>query len=159
VSRTTVWLVLFLLIGVGGLIMTKATTHQQSQSEPSRPEPPAVIAENIVDTLSKADKLEVAYVKEALEDRPAPFVDEAPLPGPPAPIADVKIQSRHWHEAKAKADTKQISSRQPSKKVATKKPKTDVARAKPLNQVRECPQPTGFNSLLTALNLKARCES
>jgi hypothetical protein len=154
----TVWLALIFLLGLGTLIISKASTTQYPAVAGTLPERLAVPASHVVDTLTKADKLSVAYVREAVEDRPAPFAgDPEPIPAS-TPHPAVKIKS-HWRESSGKSHRDDVSSRQALTKPSNKKQKTDAPRAKAVAEAKTCPQPNGFDGLLRALNLKPRCDT
>jgi hypothetical protein len=155
----TVWLALIFLLGLGTLIISKASTIQYSAIVDTRPEHLVVPASNVVDTLTKADKLSVAYVQETIEDRPAPFADN-PEPTPAStPHPAVKIKSRHWHEPSGKSRVGEASSRQPLTKRSNNKSKTNATREKAVADAKACSQPNGFDGLLRTLNLKPRCDT
>jgi hypothetical protein len=153
----TVWLALIFLLGLGTLIISKASTTQSSSVADTLPAHLVVPASHVVDTLTKADKLSVAYIREAVEDRPAPFAgDPEPTPvGAPHPA--VMIKSRHWHESSGKSRRDDVSSRQALTKPSNKK--TEAPRAKAVAEAKACPQPNGFDGLLRVLNLKPRCDT
>ncbi|MDB5565546.1 MAG: hypothetical protein JWP84_2112 [Tardiphaga sp.] len=154
----TVWLALIFLLGLGTLIISKASTTQYPAVTGALPER-LVVPSHVVDTLTKADKLSVAYVREAVEDRPAPFAGDPESIPASTPHPAGKIKSRHWHESSGKSHRDDVSSRQALTKPSNKKQKTDAPRAKAVAEAKACPQPNGFDGLLRVLNLKPRCDT
>ncbi|MEH2480386.1 hypothetical protein V1282_003743 [Nitrobacteraceae bacterium AZCC 2146] len=155
----TVWLALIFLLGLGTLIISQASTTQYPAVADALPERSMGPASNVVGTLTKADKLNVAYVREAIEDRPAPFADNLELTVPSTPDPATKIKSRHWREPSGKSRRGDVSSRQALTTPSNKKPKMDVTRAKAVADAKACFQPNGFDGLLRALHLKPRCDT
>lgn len=161
----TVWLAFFALLCVGGLIATKAGT------DTSAPVVEAPVAQStlarsqiiaVVDTLTKTDKLSVAYVPEAIEDRPAPFSDapsDTELPHPIATAPDISTVGRSRQMSSIKAQPKKaVSSAKP--RIPTKKAKQNVARVRTAPEQKACVQASNsFVDLLVALNLKSRCNA
>jgi hypothetical protein len=119
------------------------------------------------DTLTKADKLEIAYVRDAVAAGPAPPVMKTPdeTPAQPAgPTATAKIVSRAWHDPNARKSAaafprRRIKDQEP--KTSKQEPKTskNVDRAKPTVDLRACRRPEGFAGLLRALNLSPGCDT
>ena len=112
------------------------------------------------DTLTKADKLEIAYVGDAVAVEPAMLVTKAPdepAPQPPSPTATPKIVSRHWHDPNAKKSAavslgRRIEGQEPKKS-------KNVDHGKATVDLRACRRPEGFAGLLRALNLSAGCDT
>jgi hypothetical protein len=155
----TVWLALIFLLGLGTLIISKASTTQSPAAADTLPAQLVAPASHVVDTLTKADKLSVAYVRETIEDRPAAFADDPEPPSPSTPGPTAKIKSRHWHEPSGKSPRSDASSRQTSVKPPNKKPKMDASRAKAVAEAKACTQSSGFDGLMRTLNLKPRCDT
>jgi hypothetical protein len=112
------------------------------------------------DTLTKADKLEIAYVRDAVAAGPAPPVMKTPdeTPAQPAgPTATAKIVSRAWHDPNARKSAAVF----PRRRIKDQEPKTskNVDRAKPTVDLRACRRPEGFAGLLRALNLSPGCDT
>jgi hypothetical protein len=136
----TVWLALIFLLGLGTLIISKASTTQSSSVADTLPAHLVVPASHVVDTLTKADKLSVAYIREAVEDRPAPFAgDPEPTPAG-APHPAVMIKSRHWHESSRKSRRDGMSSRQALTKPSNKRRKP--RERKPSLRLKHAPNRT-----------------
>jgi hypothetical protein len=112
------------------------------------------------DTLTKADKLEIAYVRDPVALKPVMLVTKAPdeTPSqPPSPVATPKIVSRHWHDPNAKNS----GAAPPGRRAKHQEPKTtkNVERAKAPVDLRPCRRPEGFAGLLRALNLSPGCDA
>ncbi|SNT61557.1 hypothetical protein SAMN05216374_5922 [Tardiphaga sp. OK246] len=161
----TVWLAFFALLCVGGLIATKAGTGTspplvEAPVVQSTPAPSQAVT--VVDTLTKTDKLSVAYVPEAIEDRPAPFSNapaDAELAPPIATASDISTEGRSRQTSSIKAEPKKpVSVTKP--RIPTKKLKQNVARSRTAPEQKACIQPSNsFVDLLVALNLKSRCNA
>jgi hypothetical protein len=110
------------------------------------------------DTLTKADKLEVAYVRDPVAVEPVMPVATAPDETPPqalSPTATPKIVSRHWHDPNAK----KVAAVSPGRRIKGHESKKNVERAKLPVDLRPCPRPEGFAALLRALNLSPGCDT
>jgi len=112
------------------------------------------------DTLTNADKLEIAYVRGAIQAEPitptAKAFNETP-PQPPSPPATRKIVSRHTHDTNAK----KVAGASPGRHIKgheSKKSK-NVERAKLPVDLRPCRRPEGIDGLLRVLNLSAGCDT
>jgi len=117
--------------------------------------------------LTKADKLEVVYVRDPVAVEPVMLVtkadDETP-PQPPSPPATPKIVSRHSHDPNAK----KVAAVSPGRRIKGQESKKskNVERAKlpvelrPLPvDLRPCRRPEGFAGLLRVLNLSPGCDT
>jgi hypothetical protein len=112
------------------------------------------------DTLSKADRLEIAYVRDPVALKPAMPVTKAPDENPsqfPGPTATANVVNRHWHDPSAKKPAA-VSSGQRIKDRDSKKDR-DVDRGKATVDLRACRRPEGFAGLLRALNLTPGCDT
>jgi hypothetical protein len=112
------------------------------------------------DTLTKTDRLEIAYVRVPLAVEPVTLVtktlDETPLQS----LSDTetpKIVSRHWHDPNAKKSA--ISSISRRMKGQEPKRSKNVDRGKATIGVKPCRPPDGFAGLIRALNLSRGCET
>jgi hypothetical protein len=160
-----VWLAFFALLCVAGLIATKAsvsTSPPAAETPVVKPTLAPSKTVTIVDTLTKTDKLSVAYVPEAIEDRPAPFSDVPSDTEPALPIAtapDISTVGRSRQPSSIKAQPKKaVSSAKPSTPI--KKPKQNVARSRTAPEQKACIQASNsFVDLLVALNLKSKCQA
>jgi hypothetical protein len=112
------------------------------------------------DTLTKADRLEIAYVRrDAVAVEPAMLVTKSPDETPPQsldPATTPKIVSRHWHP-----NTRKSAAVSPGRRVRDQEPKksANVDRRKATVDLRACRRSEGFAGLLRALNLAPGCDT
>jgi hypothetical protein len=117
------------------------------------------------DTLTKADKLEIAYVRGmARPVEPVTGLSKA-TPGPSLPLPRVvaKVTSRHWRDPNSIKVTnnsrdQRIKSSQ-SKKVRESKKSKNVDPSKAIVDLKPCRPHEGFAGLLRALNLSPGCDT
>ena len=163
----TVWLAVLCSIGLGAMIAIKAGTPTPPLNVGASPEQTTVGTGFVQDTLTKADKLEVVYVRDPVAVEPVMLVtkadDETP-PQPPSPPATPKIVSRHSHDPNAK----KVGTVSPGRRIKGQESKKskNVERAKlpvelrPLPvDLRPCRRPEGFAGLLRVLNLSPGCDT
>ena len=116
------------------------------------------------DTLTKADKLEIAYVRKVIPVEPITgFAKATPEPSLPLPTTVPKIASRHWHDPNSIKVTKdprdkRIKSSQSKKGQESQKSK-NVEPPKAIVDLRPCRRPEGLAGLLRALNLSPGCDT
>jgi hypothetical protein len=116
------------------------------------------------DTLTKADKLEIAYVRKVIPVEPITrFAKATPDPSLPLPTTVPKIASRHWHDPNSikvpkDSQDKRTKSSQSKKGQESKKSK-NVEPSKAIVDLRPCRRPEGFAGLLMALNLSPGCDT
>jgi hypothetical protein len=111
------------------------------------------------DTLTKADRLDIAYISNAVAAEPAIPVAKAPdepSPQVPVPTARPRILNRHGHDPNAgktaaASPYRRIKSQQPNGK--------NIDRGKATVDLRPCRRPEGFAGLLRALNLTPGCNT
>jgi hypothetical protein len=110
----TVWLATICLAMLGGLAVGKALMTRSDAVTTERPTDLTTVGAGLTqDTLSKADRLQITYVRQGV---PAPTVLQPTEPVVPAvssvtPAVENKIISRHWHDPNAlssAAKSKQI---------------------------------------------------
>ena len=156
----TVWLAVLCSIGLGAMIAIKAETPTPPLNVGASPEQTTVGTGFVQDTLTKADKLEVVYVRDPVAVEPVMLVtkadDETP-PQPPSPPATPKIVSRHSHDPNAK----KVAAVSPGRRIKGQESKKskNVERAKLPVDLRPCPRPEGFAGLLRVLNLSPGCDT
>jgi hypothetical protein len=163
----TVWLATTCLAVLGALAVGKAlTTPVAPIIVESQVEETTVGTGLAQDTLTKADRLEITYVRQETPAQAAmqptePFIPPAPAIVPPV---ETKIISRHWHDPNATA-LSAAKSKQAKKAVAAKgksvDPKSNQAadRSKPVEPVKPCNRTSAFGDLLRSLNLSPACDS
>jgi hypothetical protein len=163
----TVWLAVLCSIGLGAMIAIKAGTPTPPLNVGASPEQTTVGTGFVQDTLTKADKLEVVYVRDPVAVEPVMLVtkadDETPSQ-PPSPPATPKIVSRHSHDPNAN----KVAAVSPGRRIKGQESKKskNVERAKlpvelrPLPvDLRPCRRPEGFAGLLRVLNLSPGCDT
>src|SRR3981081_2916837 len=127
------------------MIAIKAGTPTPPLNVGASPEQTTVGTGFVQDTLTKADKLEVVYVRDPVAVEPVMLVtkarDETP-PQPPSPPATPKIVRRHLHDPNAKTA---VSPGRPIKGQESKKSK-NVERAKLPVDLRSCIATSVFHS-------------
>jgi hypothetical protein len=113
------------------------------------------------DTLTKADRLDIAYVRrDVVVVEPAMLVtkspDETPPPSPD-PATPPKIVSRHWHDPNAR----KFTAVSPGRRIRDQEPKksTNADRRKATVDPKACRRPEGFAGVLRALNLAPGCDA
>lgn len=123
------------------------------------------------DTLTKADKLEIPYMRGVT--RPVEPVmrlaNATPEPSLPRPLVVAKVASRQRHDPNPikvtnNSQDRQIKSSQPkkvgeAKKVRETKKSKNAEPSKAIVDLRPCRRPEGFAGLLWALNLSPGCDS
>ena len=156
----TVLLAVLCLIGLGATVAIKAGTPTLPSNVGASPEQTTVGESFSQDILTKADKLEVSYVRDPLAVEPVMLVtkarDETPSQ-PPSPPATPKIVSRHSHDHNAKK-VAAVSLGRRIKGQESKKSK-NAERAKLPAELRPCRRPEGFAGLLRVLNLSPGCDT
>jgi hypothetical protein len=156
----TVWLAVLCLIGVGAMVAIKAGTPPPPPNARASLYETAIAIDSSRDTLTEADKLEIAYVRAPLVEEPVMQVPKASVehpPRPPGSTATPKIVSRHWHDPNAKKS----ASASPSRSIKIQQPKNgkNVDGRKATDDLRSCRHPEGFAGLLRALNLSPGCDT
>jgi type IV secretory pathway VirB10-like protein len=174
----TVWLAIACLAVLGALGIGKALTTSVAPATAERPLDETTIGADFgQETLTKADRLEIAYVP------PEPLAP--PELQPPEPLAppvlqpteplrsaisstvqqtETKIISRHWHDPNApvssaakKKQTKQALSNKKSRPDAKRNQAAD--RVQPTEPPKPCNQTGPFSEFLRSLNLSPACAS
>ncbi len=164
----TVWLAIACLAVLGALGIGKALTTPVAPATTERPlEETTIGADPGQGTLTKADRLEIAYVP---PEPPAPpaLQPVEPLRSPiPSNVqqAEPKITSRHWHDPNAPVSSA-AKKKQTKQAVRDKKSRPDPKRDQTADRVKSPEQPkppcnrTGpFNEFLKSLNLSPACAS
>jgi hypothetical protein len=149
-------LAVFCLIGLGVTVAIKARTPTPPPNVVAAPEQTTVGIGFAQDTLTKADKLEVAYAHHPFAVEPVMMVtkerDETPpQPQPPSPPATPKIVSRQSPDPNAK----KVGAVSPGRRIKGEESKksNNVERAKLPVELMPCRRPEGFAGLLRVLNL------
>ena len=113
------------------------------------------------DTLSKADRLEINYVRQEIPSQPVlqSIEPSAPVVTPPKPPTETKIISRHWRDPNALSSSlknskpaKQTDSNKTSKNVDRKRNQA-ADRSKSAEPVKPCNRLGPIGDLLKSINL------
>jgi len=145
---------------LGALAVAKALTTPVAPIVERQVDETTVSTGLAQDTLTKADRLEINYVRQETPAQPArhptePFIPPVPTIIPPV---ETKIMSRHWHDPNATTSSA-AKSKQPKKTVAAKKGNQAADRSKPTEPVKPCNRTGAFGDLLRSLNLSPACDS
>jgi hypothetical protein len=156
----TVWFAVLCLIGVGAMVAIKAGTPPPRQSEGATPVETTIASDSSRDTLTEADKLEIAYVRAPLVEEPVMQVTMATDENPPrltSSTATPKIANRHWHNPTGKKS----ASVSPGRSIKIPPPKNgkNDDSGKATGDLRSCRRQEGFAGLLRALNLSPGCDT
>jgi len=116
------------------------------------------------DTLSKADRLDINYLRDAPPPQPVPqsIKPAAFVVTPTTPPTQTRIISRHWRDPHATSSSLKDSERTESRrksKTADRKRNQAADRSKPPEPVKPCSRPGAFGDLLRAVNLSPACAS
>jgi len=157
----TVRLGLFLLLGVGALAASRFFLSPQQPASLAKAaafvsadaEPSSVGAAVASDTLTKGDRLQVAYVAPTVDVKTAATA-EPPPPSPPIAAAPAeKIVSRHWHDPN---DPKVAQRIKQKAKGGDSRKNAPVAERKPLVEANSC-KPDGLQGLRQLFNMPGKC--
>ena len=149
----------FCLIGLSAVVAVSAGTPTRTPNVEASPEQMTIATGSSRDSLTKADKLEIAYVPVPVAAEPvmlATQVSDETSPHPQS-LTIPKIVSRHWHDHNAK----RLAAGSPDRRIKIQQPKNgknvDLSRA--TADLRPCRRPEGFAGLLRALNLSPGCDT
>jgi len=163
----TMWLAALCLSGFGTMVAICGGTPTPPPIVEVSPDKTTIGIGSSQDTLTKADKLEIAHVRDPPAAEPVMPVATAPDETPPQPLsppATPKIVSRHSHDPNAK----KVAAVSPGRRIKGQESKKskNVERAKlpvelrPLPvDLRPCRRPEGFAGLLRVLNLSPGCDT
>ena len=158
----TVWIVAFCLAGLGGTFATRVTA---SISEEAVPGPTTAGTSLLQDTLCKADKLNVGYVRYPAERAP---VENAPVANTPAvptvaaeiepakPPATAKAGSSHAPDPVARRAAVVLP--KPRPRIRPAKHAKNVGLARATVDPNTCHQQDGLGGMLISLSGSPRCE-
>src|SRR6476620_2753982 len=115
----TIWLATICLAVLSSLAVGKAVMTRTPSSATERPADLTTISTGLTqDTLGKADRLEITYVRQEVRATSALQPTQPVVPAvasAPPPVAN-KIVSRHWHDPNAFSKPKQTKQTTSSKK-------------------------------------------
>jgi hypothetical protein len=155
----TVWLATLCLSGLAAGVAINAETSTPPPTVGASPEQTTVGETFSRDTLTKADKLEIAYVREPVAAdsiMPVAMASDEISPQRPVPTATPKIVSRHWHDPHARKPATASPDRRI--KIRESKKSRNVERGKVTLDLRPCRRPEGIAGLLRILNLSPGCD-
>jgi hypothetical protein len=160
----TVWLAIICVVLVSALAVGKGLRTPVELAVAALPADETTVGiGHGQDTLSKADRLEINYVRPEIPAQPVlqSITPAAPVVTPPRPPVETKIISRHWRDPNAFSSslknskpTKQSDSSKTSKNVDRKR--TQAAdRSKSAEPVKPCNRLGPIGDLLKSINSSA----
>jgi hypothetical protein len=155
-----VWLAVLCFSGVAAVVATNAGTSTPPSTAGTSPEQTTVADTFSRDTLTRADKLEIAYVRDPMAVEPIMPVTMAfdkILPPRPGPTATQKIVSPRHHAKKP--PTVSADRRIKIRESKESKKSKNVERGKVTADLRSCRRLEGIAGLLSAFNLSPKCDS
>jgi len=164
----TIWLATICLAILGTLAVGRAVMTRAYSSVPEQPADQTTVGNGLTqDTLGKADRLEITYVRPEMPAAASALQPAEPLVPAVAsvpPPSTNQIISRHGHDPTAVSlatKLKQANQTASNKKSKTEDRKRNQAadRAKPVEPVKPCSRPGAVGDLLRSLNLSPACES
>lgn len=155
-----VWLAVVCLSGLCAMVAINAETSTPPPTVEASPEQTSVGQAFAQDTLTKADRLDIADVRRDAVVEPAMLVTKSPDETPPlsvGPETPPKIVNRHWHDPNAG----KFAAVSPGRRIRDQEPKkgANVDRRKATVDLKTCRRPEGFAGLLRALNLAPGCDT
>jgi hypothetical protein len=153
----TVWLAVLCFSGVVAVVATNAGTPTPPPTVGASPQQTTVADPFSRDTLTKADKLEIAYVRDpvAVEQiMRVTMASDGILPPRLSPTATQKIVRPRHHAKKPP-----IVSPDRRIKIRESKKSKNVERGKVTVELRSCRRPEGIAGLLRAFSLSPECDS
>jgi hypothetical protein len=147
----TIWIAAVCLAGLGGLFATRVTA---SISEATVRGPATVSTSFMQDTLTKADKLDLTYLRNPVENIPTEPILAEIVPTKPATSA--KIGSPHPPGPSARRTPVVLP--KPRPKIRPAKNAKDVGTAKASVDPNACHQQDGLGGILISLSGAPRCE-
>ena len=164
----TVWLAIICVVLVSALAVGKALTTPADRVVAALPADETTVGIDYAqDTLSKADRLEINYVRPEIPSQPVLQSVEpaAPVVTPPKPPVETKIISRHWRDPNAFSsspkNSKPAKQRDSNKtgKNADRKRNQAADRTKSAEPVKSCHRLGPIGDLLKSMNLSPACAS
>jgi hypothetical protein len=160
----TVWIAVFCLAGLGGTFATRVTASISGEAVPG---PTTVGTSPLQDTLCKADKLNVGYVRYPAERAPVenaavaktPAVPTEPVAAeiePAKPPATAKAGSSHTPDPVARRATVVLP--KPRPRIRPARQARGVGLARPTVDPNTCHQQDGLGGMLISLSGSPRCE-
>jgi hypothetical protein len=156
----TVWLAVLCFSGVAAVVATNAGTSTPRPIVGDSPARTTVADTFSADTLTKADKLEIAYVGD-------PVAAEPIIPIMPVTIASDEIPRPRLDRMSAqkiagpRPHARKPATASPDRRIKIRETKKSgkVEREKVAAELRTCRRPQGIAGLLRAFNLAPGCDS
>jgi hypothetical protein len=148
----TIWIAALCLAGLGGLFATRVTA---SISEGAARDPATTGTSFAQDTLTKADRLGLTYLRHPAENIPAPPTE--PIAAeivPTKPATSTKIENPHSPGRGVQRNAVVLP--KPRPKIRPAKNARDVVKASV--DLKACHQQNGFGGMLISLSGAPRCE-
>jgi hypothetical protein len=166
----TVWLAGVCLVVLGAMAVGKVTKIPAPTNDETLVDGATVGADLIQEPLSKADRLQITYVRQETPSQSAvPPTDPSPPDVSPPEVqkvtspAQMNIVSRHWHEPHVAnllaAKSKQSVTAKKTRSAADSRGTQAADRSKPSGQTKRCDRTAAFSGLLRSLNLAPACDS
>jgi hypothetical protein len=164
----TVWLAIICVVLVSALAAGKALRNPADPSVAALPSDETTVGIAYgQDTLSKADRLEINYVRLESPSQPVlPSIEPAaPVVAPPKPPAETKIISRHWRDPNAISSSlknaKPAKPAEPNKTSRNAESKRNQAadRSRSAAPAKPCHRLGPIGDLLKSVNLSPGCTS
>jgi ribosomal protein S14 len=158
----TVSLVAVCLVVLGAVVVGKVAKTPVPKNDEAAVEGATVGADLIQEPLTKADRLEITYVR---EEGPTQQPIDQIIPEAQKAISppETHIVSRHWHDSNAlnssAPKSRQTITVRKAKATADSRGGQVTDRSKPSEQVKRCDRTTAFTGLLRSLNLARACDS
>jgi hypothetical protein len=158
----TVSLVAVCLVVLGAVVVGKVAKTPIPKNDETAVDGAIAGADLIQKPLTKADRLEITYVR---EEGPTQQPIDQTIPEAQKPISppETHIVSRHWHDPNAlnssAPKSRQSITVRKGKAAADSRGSQVTDRSKPSEQVKRCDQTTAFSGLLRSLNLAPACDS
>jgi hypothetical protein len=157
----TVSLVAVCLVVLGAMAVGKVAKTPVPKNDETAVDGATVGADLIQEPLTKADRLEITYVREeGPTQQPIDQINEAQKAISPP---ETHIVSRHWHDSSAlnssAPKSRQTITVRKAKATADSRGGQVTDRSKPSEQVKRCDRTTAFTGLLRSLNLAPACDS
>jgi hypothetical protein len=167
----TVWLGLFLLLGIGALASFKFVLNPQQAVSSANvslanvslakaaaftspdADPSSAGSSDASDTLTKGDRLQIVYAAPDIDVKPAATVD-APVPPPIRPAtAAPKIIGRHWHDPN---DRKVTQGAKQKAKIGDSGKGAPIVERPPSVEANSC-KPDALQGLRQLFNTSGNC--
>jgi hypothetical protein len=158
----TVWLAATCLVVLGAMAAGKVANTPAAQTTNEMPLDGATVGADLgPETLIKADRLEVIYVRPETPSQSTlgpidPIVPQVPKVISPA---EANIVSRHWHDPDPLSLAKSKRTARKGRSATDSRDSQASDRSKPSEQTKRCDRSATLSGLLRSLNLAPACDS